>query len=184
MPGQRLKTQLHRLERDLVEHTRAVERVAQRGRLSEFRSVGSDSHQAWPAWALALQGQPGCYVIRDAISGRVLYIGSAKNDLYATMTRHFQSWRRRKKWWKGLRGQGAHDPGIVYKRSRSEVAIQLTEQDERLEVEAALIQRFAPRDNLVEHPDGATNADPELAGELDASDEDLVGDLDGEEAPF
>jgi hypothetical protein len=182
MTGQRLRNQLTRLERDLAAHTKAVVRAARRGRLSAFRTVGTDRDQAWPAWALALRGQPGCYVIRDAITGRALYVGSAKNDLYATMTRHFQGWRRNKKWWKGLRGQGAHDPGLVYKRSNSEVAIQLTERDGRLEVEAALIERFAPRDNLVAHPDGAEDADPELAGEPDDIDEDLIGDL--EEAPF
>ncbi len=179
----RLRTQLHRLERDLDEHTKAVERVAQHRRLSAFRSVDLDG-QPWPAWVVGLKGQHGCYVIRDASTRRVLYAGSAKNDLYDTLTRHFQSWRRKKQWWKGLRGQGAHDPGLVYKRSRCEVAIVLTGRDERLEVEAALIQRFAPRDNLVEHPDGATETEPELADELDAGDEDLVGNFDGEEAPF
>jgi hypothetical protein len=178
---QRLRSQLDKLERDVAEHTRAVERAAQHGRLSAFRTVGGDRDQAWPAWALALRGQSGCYVIRDAITGRVLYVGSAKNDLYATMTRHFQGWRRSKKWWKGMRGPGAHDPGLVYKRSASEVAIQLTERDERFEVEAALIARAAPRDNLVKHPDGAEEADPELAGEPDAGNEELAGD---EEIPF
>jgi len=178
---QRLRNQLTRLERDLAEHARAVERAARRGHLSAFRTVGSDRDQAWPSWASALRGQSGCYVIRDAITGRYLYVGSAKNDLYATMTRHFQGWRRNKKWWKGLRGQGAHDPGLVYKRSQSEVAVQLTERDERLQVEAALIERLAPRDNLVAHPDGAAEADGELAGEPDVADE-LIGDL--EEAPF
>src|SRR5689334_4961131 len=159
MREQRLRNQLTRLERDVAEHTSAVERTARRGRLSAFSTVGRDRDQAWPAWVQALRGQPGCYVIRDAITGRALYVGSAKNDLYATMTRHFQSWRRNKKWWKGLRGQGAHDPGLVYKRSESYVAVQLTERDERLEVEAALIERFAPRDNVVAHPDGAVDVD-------------------------
>ncbi|MEO8755875.1 MAG: hypothetical protein ABI624_24695 [Casimicrobiaceae bacterium] len=121
-------------------------------------------------------------MIRDAITGRVLYVGSAKYDLYATMTRHFQGWRRNNKWWKGLRGPGAHDPGLVYKRSRSDVAIQLTERDERRELEAALIARFAPHDNLVAHPDGAAEANLELAGEPDDIDEELVEEL--EESPF
>jgi hypothetical protein len=182
LTGKRLRNQLTRLERDLDEHTRAVERAARRGRLSAFRTVGTDRDQAWPAWAVALRGQPGCYVIRDAITGRVLYVGSAKHDLYATMTRHFQGWRRNKKWWKGLRGQGAHDPGLVYKRSSSDVAIQLTEQDERLEVEAALIERFTPYDNLVAHPDGAAEVNLELAGEPDDIDQELVEEL--EEVPF
>jgi hypothetical protein len=188
MAKQRLRKQLDRLERDLAAHTKAVERVAQRGRLSEFRPVGTEG--AWPAWALALKRQPGCYVIRDAGTRRVLYIGSAKKDLYDTMTRHFQSWRRGKQWWKGMRGPGAHDPGLVYQRSRSQVAIQLTEENERLEVEAALIERFAPRDNLVLHPDGTAEADPGLAGEPDADDmalgDEAFGDevLGDEEIPF
>ncbi len=180
MAKQRLRKQLDRLERDLAAHTKAVERVAQRGRLSEFRPVGTDG--PWPPWARALKRQPGCYVIRDTGTRRVLYIGSAKKDLYDTMTRHFQHWRRSKQWWKGMRGPGAHDPGLVYKRSRSEVAIQLTEEDERLEVEAALIQRFAPRDNLVEHPDGAAEADPDLVGESDAGDEAFGDEAFGDEA--
>ncbi len=183
MRKQRLQTQLKKLERELAEHTRAVERVAQRGRLSAFRPVGSDGH-AWPAWATALKGQPGCYVIRDARTHRVVYIGSARKNLYDTMTRHFQSWRRKKKWWVGMRGRGAHDPGLVYQRAQCEVAIQLTEEAERLEVEAALIHRFLPRDNIVEHPDGATEADPELAGQPDIGHGELVEPFDGEEAPF
>jgi hypothetical protein len=178
---QRLQAQLTQLERELAAHAKAVERAARRGQLSPFRTVGTDRDQAWPSWAVALRGQPGCYVIRDVVTGRALYVGSAKKDLYATMTRHFQSWRRNKKWWKGLRGEGAHDPGLVYKRSKSEVAVQLTEPDERLAVEAALIERLQPRDNLVAHPDGAGEADASLAGEPDVAD-DLVGDF--EEAPF
>lgn len=95
MAKQRLRKQLDRLERDLAAHSKAVERVAQRGRLSEFRPVGTEG--AWPAWALALKRQPGCYVIRDAGTRRVLYIGSAKKDLYDIMTRHFQTVRHEAK---------------------------------------------------------------------------------------
>ena len=187
MASQRLRKQMGKLKRELDEHARAIERVSMRGRLSAFRPVGG-TRQAWPPWAVALKGQPGCYVIRDARTRRVLYIGSAESNLYDTMTRHFQQWKRTKRRWKGWRGEGRHDPGMVYQRSECEVAIQLTEEEERREVEAALIHRFVPRDNVVEHPDGAAEVKLELAGEPEPGNEEFDEGLnqlfEGEEAPF
>lgn len=127
-------------------------------RAGAYLALGQDG-DPWPRWLVDLQETPGAYVIRDAATRRPLYAGSAKDNLYSTITRHFQQWRRRKKWWKGQYGAG-HDPGLVYDRSRCEVAIWVTAQDRRLEKEAQLILKLHPRDNLVEHPEGELEEAP------------------------
>ena len=181
----RVHAQLKKLKRHVNEHAKTLKRMEQRGHLTAFRSIGLDA-EPWPKWVVELKGHSGCYVIRDGTTGRVLYVGSALKNLYETMTRHFQSWGRGKRFWKGLRGQGAHDPGLVYKRAECELAIVLTEPDERFVFEAALIQRFAPQDNLVKHPDGGTDVTAESVplDTTDSEDEHFVDDFDGEAAPF
>lgn len=123
-----------------------------------YHPIGSEGER-WPAWLSVLKDSPGAYIIRDAATKKPLYAGSAKNNLYATITRHFQQWRRQKRWWKGQYGAG-HDPGLVYERSRCEVAAWKTTEDDRLRKESELIARFRPRDNLVEHPDGEAEEAP------------------------
>lgn len=127
-------------------------------RAGVYLALGGDG-EPWPPWLIDLQDTSGAYVIRDAATRRPLYAGSAKSNLYSTITRHFQQWRRRKKWWKGQYGAG-HDPGLVYDRSRCEVAIWVTAEERRLEKEAQLILKLHPRDNLVEHPDGELEEAP------------------------
>jgi len=123
-----------------------------------YHEIGSAGDR-WPAWLSALKESSGAYIIRDAVTKKPLYAGSAKNNLYATITRHFQQWNRQKRWWKGQYGAG-HDPGLVYERGRCEVAAWKTTEDERLHKESELIARFRPRDNLVEHPDGEVEEAP------------------------
>ena len=117
-----------------------------------YRSVGSEG-EPYPAWLRAFKTACGVYAIKHATTGRVLYVGSSRARLYATVTRHFQQWKRHKMWWKGAYGAG-HDPGLVYQRGRVAVAIRLTECDEQLEQEARWIERLRPRDNLVGDPSG------------------------------
>ncbi len=117
-----------------------------------YHAIGSDG-APWPAWLRAYAKSCGAYVIRDKASRSVLYVGSSRARLYDTVTRHFQQWKRKKNWWKGMHGAG-HDPGLVYRRSHCEVAIRLVSCGEELEEEAALIAQLSPRDNLTEHPDG------------------------------
>ncbi len=77
-----------------------------------YKSVGTDGSQ-WPSWVRDLKSASGVYVIKaHGDDGRVLYVGSSAGKLYDTITRHFQQWKRRKNWWKGMRG-AHHDPGII-----------------------------------------------------------------------
>ncbi len=118
-----------------------------------FHDLGSDGSR-WPLWLHAYEKSCGAYVIRDKGSKSVLYVGSSTSRLYDTVTRHFQSWKRQKTFWRGMRGNTGHDPGMTYNRSRCEVAIRLSSCGEERDEEARLIGRLAPRDNLVERPDG------------------------------
>ncbi len=126
-----------------------------------YHPIGAQGER-WPSWLTDLGASPGAYVIRDKATREALYVGSAKNNLYATITRHFQQWRRAKKWWRGQYGRTgtSHDPGLVYRRDDCEVAAWKTTEDDRLAKETELIQRFEPRDNLVEHPDGELEEAP------------------------
>jgi hypothetical protein len=61
-----------------------------------YRPVGS-SGDRYPAWVRELDGKSGVYVIRDANSHDVLYVGSSSTRLYDTLTRHFQQVRHEAK---------------------------------------------------------------------------------------
>ena len=126
------------------------------GSLSAYRELGSEG-EAWPDWLRATRDACGVYVIKQA--GKVVYVGSSRKRLYDTVTRHFQRWARNKKWWSGAYGAG-HDPGMTYQRARCTVAIRLVACGDETEVEAQLIERLRPRDNLVERPDGSEEEIP------------------------
>lgn len=115
-----------------------------------YHPIGSDG--VWPAWMHGFKKSCGVYAIRDKSSKKVLYVGSSKSRLYDTITRHFQSWRRSKRFWKDY--TGPHDPGMTYDRSRCEVAVIVTDCGDHLDEEARQIQRLHPRDNLVMAPNG------------------------------
>ncbi len=112
-----------------------------------YRGVGA-SGDAYPVWVRDLDGKAGVYVIRDRDSREVVYVGSSATQLYATLTRHFQAWRRWKGFWKGQYGEG-HDPGLTYERDSVEVAIRLTSPSKSLDEEMRLTARLKPRDNVV-----------------------------------
>ncbi|HTR50267.1 MAG TPA: M23 family metallopeptidase [Kofleriaceae bacterium] len=64
-----------------------------------YRQVGA-SGEPYPDWVRALRGKSGVYVIRE-IGGDIVYVGSSgAGRLYATLTRHFQGWRRFKGFWR------------------------------------------------------------------------------------
>jgi hypothetical protein len=152
-----LAQELRRFERSYGKHTpiaaRRVHDARARG-LTAFASLDGRGGP-WPAWVRKLRRRSGCYVIRDARTHQALYVGSSATDLYRTLTRHFQDWRRGKDSNRYYRRTG-HDPGIVLPRDRCEAAVQLvtTAGDLHRKTEAALIARFRPIHNLVEHPDG------------------------------
>jgi excinuclease UvrABC nuclease subunit len=119
----------------------------------EYRSIGSEG-DPWPQWIRDLRHASGVYVIKQhGHNGEVVYVGSSEKRLYDTITRHFQQWKRKKQWWKGLRGEG-HDPGLTYPRGRFCVAIIATTPGQAKVKEADTITRLRPRDNLVARPDG------------------------------
>lgn len=117
-----------------------------------YRPIGTEG-EPWPEWVRYLDGVSGVYVIREKHGDKIVYVGSSKGRLYDTITRHFQNWKRAKKFWTGMRGAG-HDPGMVYKRNAHTIAVKTTDKGEALETEADLIARLKPRDNLVARPDG------------------------------
>lgn len=112
-----------------------------------YRTLGARG-ESYPQWVRDLKGRSGVYLIRDAQSHELLYVGSSSRRLYDTLTRHFQVWRRYKSFWSGQYSEG-HDPGLTYDRSRVEVAIRFTGPDDSLDEESRLIERMSPRDNLI-----------------------------------
>jgi hypothetical protein len=78
--------------------------------------------------------------------------------LYQTLTRHFQTWRRAKKFWSGqYTGSQSHDPGLTYDRERITAAVRVLPADSAIAEEARLISRLRPRDNLLGQPDSDEN---------------------------
>ncbi len=113
----------------------------------KYRPIGS-SGEPYPEWVRALRGKSGVYVIRE-IDGDIVYVGSSSaNKLYETLTRHFQTWRRYKGFWKNQYAEGA-DPGLTYPRDAVEVAVRVTSPSDALDEEMRLIARLAPRDNQI-----------------------------------
>lgn len=118
--------------------------------------IGSEG-DPWPAWLrTTYKNSCGVYAIKEG--GRVVYVGSSAKRLYDTVTRHFQSWHRQKKFWRE-RGYGrGHDPGMTYKRAKCQIAVFTCACGTEREEEARLIARIKPRDNLVLNPDGLEDA--------------------------
>lgn len=110
-----------------------------------YRHIGGRG-DPYPQWVRDLRGAAGVYVIREA--GETVYVGSSRTQLYDTLTRHFQSWRRWKGYWSGQFGEG-HDPGLTYDREAVEVAVRVTQPSEALDEEMRLIKRLRPRDNVI-----------------------------------
>ncbi len=123
--------------------------------LSSYRAVG-ERGDPYPTWVRQLRGEAGVYVIRE-IDGPIVYVGSSVGRLYDTLTRHFQTWRRYKGFWRGQFAEGA-DPGLTYARSGVEVAIKTTTPDQTHAEELRLIRRLQPRDNQLGQP----QPEPEL----------------------
>jgi hypothetical protein len=93
-------------------------------------------------WLRAMRGQgmSGVYLIRDARSREVLYIGESHTGrLYETLTRHLYSWN----------GRGS---GPSYHPSAVDVAIIVAETplDDPVADQYALIQKLDPPDNQMD----------------------------------
>ncbi len=116
-----------------------------------YRPIGA-SGEPYPSWVRELKGEAGVYMIRDAASHEILYVGSSSSRLYDTLTRHFQQWRRYKGYWRGQYAEG-HDPGLTYNRARVEVAVKVTSPADALDEETRMIRRLNPRDNILGQPE-------------------------------
>lgn len=116
-----------------------------------YRSVGAFG-DPYPDWVQDLRRRSGVYVIRERqrdATNPIVYVGQSSLDrLYETLTRHFQMWRRVKGYWRGHYAEG-HDPGLTYDRGACEAATIITAPDDALDLEAQLIRRLTPRDNLI-----------------------------------
>jgi hypothetical protein len=119
-----------------------------------YRPIGT-SGEPYPEWVRDLRGKSGVYVIREISDGadpEIVYVGQSQTDnLYETLTRHFQTWRRFKGFWRGQFGSG-HDPGMTYRRDRVDVAVRVTSAGEAIDEEARLIRTLRPRDNIIGQP--------------------------------
>jgi hypothetical protein len=135
-------------------HASASDRVARNAGLT-YRPLGR-SGERYPPWIHALRGKSGVYIIRERQrdgSNPIVYIGESHTDrLYQTLTRHFQTWRRLKKFWRDQYGGQGHDPGLTYDRARCTVAVRVLPAERAMDEEARLIVRLRPRDNLVGQP--------------------------------
>ncbi|HEU4731286.1 MAG TPA: hypothetical protein VFT22_25505 [Kofleriaceae bacterium] len=120
-----------------------------------YRPIGA-SGEPYPDWIRALDGKSGVYVIREIQgdgSTQIVYVGESHTGrLYDTLTRHFQQWRRSKKFWSGQYGGQGHDPGLTYPRHRVTVAARVLPPARALTEEARLISKLRPRDNLLGQP--------------------------------
>jgi hypothetical protein len=121
-----------------------------------YRSLGAVGER-YPDWVRALVGKSGVYVIREIQrdgSTPTVYVGESHTGrLYDTLTRHFQTWRRRKRFWAGqYTGSQSHDPGLTYPRDKVTVAARVMSGERAIAEEARLIARLRPRDNLIGQP--------------------------------
>ena len=122
-----------------------------------FRPVGHAT-EPYPEWVRGLKDKSGVYVIRElGPDGEpvIVYVGESHTDrLYDTLTRHLQQWRRWKTFWRGQYGEAqygagaGHDPGLTYDRGAVEVATRVVPPEEAIELEARLIRKYCPRDNI------------------------------------
>jgi excinuclease UvrABC nuclease subunit len=117
----------------------------------EWRSIGAKDDD-FPRWVRNLKGKSGVYAIRKPgwFGATVVYVGeSHTGGLYKTLTRHFQTWSRGKKFWRGAYAPEQTDPGHTYPRSDVEVAVQCAGKSEALDLQARWIERLKPRDNVL-----------------------------------
>ena len=88
-----------------------------------MRPSGNGKNASLPT-ALPSRESPASFAfqiaIRDASTKRTLYVGSSNGKLYDTLTRHFQTWSRQKKFWEKAYSSGkAHEAFATAERKLS-----------------------------------------------------------------
>jgi hypothetical protein len=107
-----------------------------------WRSPVSTDGATLAAWLASLrsQGLNGVYLIRDASTRELLYVGESHTGrLFETMTRHLYAWNGRGS------GPSYHSPLV-----EMAVLVADTPLDDPVADQYELIQRLAPRDNIMD----------------------------------
>ena len=154
--GRRRRSGAHRDLRPTRESLDTAGDSEMRNAALKYRPIGANG-APYPDWIRMLNGKSGVYILRetqDDGTTETVYVGESHTDrLYQTLTRHFQTWRRAKKFWSGqYTGSQSHDPGLTYDRERITVAVRVLPAARALAEEARLIARLRPRDNLRGQP--------------------------------
>lgn len=82
----------------------------------------------------------GCYIIYE--NGKRVYVGQSQNNLYRTITRHFQEWN------------GANGTPVIYNTGNGkkyEVGVIFCTGNQALSLEKTLITTYQPRDNELKY---------------------------------
>jgi hypothetical protein len=106
----------------------------------KWRSPVADDAAGFAEWVRALRGHNGVYLIREVADREIVYIGESHTGrLFETLTRHLYPWN----------GKGA---GPSYHAGLVEVAVIVAETplDDPVADQYALIQRYEPRDNVMD----------------------------------
>lgn len=99
--------------------------------------VDPSDYTRYAGWLRELTGRSGAYVIRDAKTHLVLYVGESHTGrLHSTLTRHFQHWE-------------GYTAGTTYDRFGVEVAVTALDEPSALVIgkQVELIERLRPLDN-------------------------------------
>ncbi len=120
----------------------------------------------YPTWLRALRSVPGVYLVRDAASHTVLYIGRSRTDVKKALVRHFCVWNDDR--------LGALSPHrrALFDRTKVEVKVYTVRSEWTAATEADLIAFHNPPDNWRRESINATCANRE-PGEDDTADFDL-----------
>ena len=79
----------------------------------------------------------GVYIIKDAETGIIMYVGKSGNNLYKTLLRHFQSWNDKRQ------------QRFTYEPEYSKVRVIYTNTQKQADVlEELLIKKYKPSDNI------------------------------------
>ena len=116
-----------------------------------YRPIGA-SGEAYPDWIRALKGQGRRLRHPRRDTREIVYVGSSAGRLYDTLTRHFQTWRRWKGFWRGQYGEG-HDPGLTYPATPSRSPFASRRRASRSTRRCGSSRALKPRDNLIGQPE-------------------------------